>query len=308
MGVDPQVSAVLESLAEAPDIFGMSPPEARAAMEAVPAVGAPAEMASVEDRSVPGPGGDVAVRVYVPPAAESPSPVLCWMHGGGWIMGSLDTADITARSITARVGCTTVSVGYRLAPEHPFPAAVEDCHAVVAWVVAHAEEIGADAGRVAVGGDSTGGNLAAVTALVARDRGGPDLCFQLLVYPVTDFDFATASMLDNAEGWFLTRDAVRSFADHYVDRSDRANPYAAPLRASDLGGLPPALVITADLDPLRDEGEAYGWRLKEAGVPTAVSRYDGMIHGFYSMTAALDRATDAQDQAAAALRAAMELS
>jgi acetyl esterase len=198
------------------------------------------------------------------------------------------------------------SVDYPLAPEHPFPAAPEACLAVTRWLADHAAEFGADAARLAVGGDSAGGNLAAVCAQLARDRGGPALSFQLLIYPVTDCVGSFPSVRDNAEGYLLTADAMVWFRDHYLPPGcDPKDPAASPVYAADLSGLPPALVITAEFDPLRDEGEAYGRRMERAGVPVTVSRYDGMVHGFFSMTAVLDAASQAMAEAASALRTAL---
>jgi acetyl esterase len=198
-----------------------------------------------------------------------------------------------------------VSVDYRLAPEAKFPAAPEDCYAALLWSATHAQSLGVDPSRVAVAGDSAGGNLAAVVALLAKERGGPALVHQLLVYPVTNFDLDTSSYLENADGYLLTRDMMRWFWNHYLARpEDGAHPMASPLRARDLGGLPPATVLSAEFDPLRDEGEAYAARLREAGVPTELRRYDGMIHGFFGMTARIDRAREAAHDAARTLREA----
>jgi acetyl esterase len=200
-----------------------------------------------------------------------------------------------------------VAVDYRLAPEHKFPAAVEDADAAVRWVAEHTGEIGGDATRLAVGGDSAGGNLAAVVAQMAYDRGGPSLAFQLLIYPVTDhYAAGMASYDENAEGYYLTRDNMMWFIDHYLhDARDQDDPRFAPLRRPDLRGLPPALVLTAEFDPLRDEGERYAERLRAAGVPTRLIRYDGMIHGFFRLPAAMSRANQAIADAAAELRATL---
>jgi acetyl esterase len=200
-----------------------------------------------------------------------------------------------------------VSVDYRLAPEHPYPAAPEDCYAATQWVAKNGSEIGIDVSRLAIGGDSAGGNLTAVTALMARDRGGPGLRFQLLVYPVTDYALDTPSYRENGEGYFLTRDMMRWFWQQYLaDPSHADHPYASPLRAADLANLPPALCITAGYDPLRDEGEAYAERLRAAGVAARTSRYEGMFHGFFGMAAQIDAARKAVAEAAAALRSALE--
>ncbi len=306
MPVDAQLQPLLELLASsgAPPITSLDPVSARALMANLRAGARVDEGPVIADRTVSGPAGDVPVRTYTPPEGDGPFPLFVWFHGGGWVLGDLEDADPICRSLCLGAGCVVVSVDYRLAPEHPFPAGLDDCWAALAWAVQHAAELGVDAGRVAVGGDSAGGNLAAVVALLARDEGGPELCFQLLVYPVTDFDPTTPSMVENAEGYLLTAEMMRWFYDHYTDPAERDDPRAAPLKAADLAGLPPALVLTAEFDPLRDEGEAYGRRLAAAGVPTTISRYDGLIHGFLSMTAFSERAAEAEVEAARALAAA----
>ncbi len=305
MPVDPQLQPLLDLLAQAgaPPITTLEPEAARALMAAMKRNARPVEVHAVSDHAAPGPAGDVLVRVYAP-EGDGPFPLLVWLHGGGWVLGSVDESDPVARGLSVAGGCVVASVEYRLAPEHPFPAGLEDCWAALRWCVDHAAELRVDPSRVAVGGDSAGGNLATVCAQLARAEGGPDLCFQLLVYPVVDFDLTTPSMVDNAEGYLLSRSIMEWFYDHYAEPSQRTDPRAAPLRADDLAGLPPALIITAEYDPLRDEGEAYGRRLAEAGVPTTVSRYDGMIHSFFSMTAFADRAVEAEAEAGAALRRA----
>lgn len=305
MPVDPQLQPLLDLLANsgAPSITDLEADAARALMAAMPSMARVVEIDAIADRTIAADGHDIPIRVYTPPG-EGPFPILVWFHGGGWVLGSIEQSDPVARALCKGAGCVTVSVEYRLAPEHPFPAGLDDCMAALRWTVEHAAELGGDGSRVAVGGDSAGGNLAAAACLVARDEGGPDLCFQLLVYPVTDFDTTTRSMVDNAEGFMLTTEAMQWFYDHYTQPSQRGEPLAAPLRAPDLAGLPPALVITAEFDPLRDEGEAYGRRLAEAGVPTTVSRYDGMIHGFLGMTRYLDGARAADAEAVATLQQA----
>lgn len=305
MPVDPQLQPLLDLLATSgvPPITTLEPDAARALMAAMKRNARPVEVHAVTDHTADGPGGDVRVRVYTP-EGDGPFPLLVWLHGGGWVLGSVDESDPVARGLSVAGGCVVASVEYRLAPEHPFPAGLEDCWSALRWCVEHADALRVDPTRVAVGGDSAGGNLAAVCTHLARDTGGPDLCFQLLVYPVVDFDLTTPSMVDNAEGYLLSRAVMEWFYDHYTDPTQRTDPRAAPLRADDLSGLPPALIITAEYDPLRDEGEAYGRRLAEAGVPVTVSRYDGMIHSFFSMTAFADRAVEAEAEAGAALRRA----
>jgi len=244
------------------------------------------------------------VRIYSPSAATD-LPVLVYLHGGGWVICDLETHDPTCRAISNGADCVVVSVDYRLAPEHKFPAAADDAYAATAWVAQHAQELGADASRVAIGGDSAGGNLTAAVALMARERAGPPLSFQVLIYPVLDLASESASRKENGEGYFLTAAGMTWYEEQYLrDDADRKNVLASPLLAGDLAGLPPALVVTAEYDPLRDEGEAYGRRLTEAGVPATVSRYDGMFHGFLAFAGALDGATRAQAEVFAALRTA----
>jgi acetyl esterase len=260
----------------------------------------------VADRTLPGPAGEIPVRVYRP-SDEPALPVLIFFHGGGWVIGSLDTHDNTCRALANAAGCIVVSVDYRLAPEHTFPAAVDDAFAATRWAAEHAADIGGDPARVAVGCDSAGGNLTAVVALLARDAGDLSLRFQLLVYPVTDHEFDSKSMRENATGYFLERDSMRWFYRHYLTGEADADDWrASPLRAGDLAGLPPAFVITAEYDPLRDQGEAYARRLGDAGVPVELRRYDGVFHGFFGMGDLMEPAREAFDAAAKALRAAFE--
>ena len=305
MPIDPQAQAFLDQLSAlgAQPLSSMPVADARRAMDALASLRVdPAPVRSAVDRRVPGPAGEVPVRIYTP-NAPAPLPLLVYFHGGGWVLGGLDTHDGTCRELANGTGCVVVSVDYRLAPEHKFPAAAEDCYAVTQWAAAHAAELGADAKRLAVGGDSAGGNLAAVVAQIARDRGGPPIVFQLLIYPVIAAAFDTPSYRDNAEGYLLTAGDMRWFWNHYLASSaDAANPYAAPLSARTLAGLPPALVITAEFDPLRDEGELYAHRLEEAGVPARLTRYDGMIHGFFGMGHMMDKAKAAVQESCANLR------
>ena len=305
MPLDPQARALLDQMTASgmPPLDQMSVPDARAAIMALAAAsGAPPAVAHVADRTVPGPAGEIPVRVYTP-EGRAPFPVLVFFHGGGWVIGGLESHDGVCRQLANAARCLVVSVDYRLAPEHPYPAAAEDAYAATSWVAAHAAELGGDTSRIAVGGDSAGGNLSAVVSLMARDRGGPRLVHQLLVYPVVDAPGDRhPSYRENADGYFLTATMMHWFWGHY--RGAERDAYACPLRAADVRGVPPALVITAEFDPLRDEAEAYARRLRDADVPVTLSRYDGMVHGFFGMGALVDRARDAVAEAARALRTA----
>jgi acetyl esterase len=264
------------------------------------------EVQRVDDRLVPSDAGDIPVRVYTPDAAVGHAHgVLVWYHGGGFVIGDLETADPTCRALANRAGCVVVSVDYRLAPEHPAPAALDDCVAALIWTVENFELLGVDASKVAVGGDSAGGNLAALVCQRVRAEFGPDIDFQLLVYPTTDLTMSHPSIDENAEGYFLTKRSMEWFIANYLQEGDPKDASVSPLHADDLSGMPPALVITAELDPLRDEGEAYAARLRDAGVPTEALRYEGQIHGFFGMATALDDGKDALARAGAALRAAL---
>jgi acetyl esterase len=304
MPLDPQARTLLDAMAalNLPDVSTLSPTEARRLSAERRARLPPGPDARVHDAVVPSAHGGVPVRIYKPLAGGSALPVLVWFHGGGFVLGGVKESDSECRDLATQTGCAVVSVEYRLAPEHPFPAAPDDCFAATKWVAEHAAELGVDASRIAVGGDSAGGSLAAAVALMARDRGGPKLVFQLLVYPVTDqVSLETKSHQENAEGYFLTRRAIFWFREQYLPRADdRHDPYASPLIAA-LEGLPPAFVLTAEYDPLRDEGEAYAARLEGAGVPVVMRRYEGLIHGFFSMRAYLDQGKVAMADAASAL-------
>jgi acetyl esterase len=289
-----------------PELGTVSPAEQRAANAARP-LPAGAPVANVENRTVPSSAGDIPVRIYWP-TDQSPLPVLVWYHGGGWVLGTLDASDHTCRELANSAGCIVVSVDYRLAPEAKFPAGPDDCEAAYYWALDNAASLGGDPNRVAVGGDSAGGNLAAAVSIRARERGRPVPVFQLLVYPVTDHDFERASYVDNAEGYMLTRQSMRWFWDQYMNTPEEMDhPHASVFRASDLSGLPPALVITAEFDPLRDEGEAFGERLREAQVPVTITRYDGMIHGFYGMFWMVDGGKRAMAESTEALSRAFAL-
>jgi acetyl esterase len=296
--------AKIEALG-APAWPDVGPVKARRLFEATPDPGHTAEVASVQDVAVDAGDHDVPIRVYrALDSNDAAAPTLVWIHGGGWVLGSLDSYDRTCRRLTAAAACVTVSVDYRLAPEHPFPAGLDDCTAVLGWVHEHIGELGGRADAVVVAGDSAGGNLTAATVLRNRDESGPPIALQVLVYPVTDFDPDTASMRANADGFLLTRDTMGWFYDQYVDDSQRGNAYAAPLRAESMAGLPPALVVVAGHDPLHDEGVAYARRLAADGVPTTLSSYPGQFHGFAIMTRFLADARRAEAEIVDAIRRA----
>jgi acetyl esterase len=270
--------------------------------EAMAALAGPEQpVARVEDRTIPGPGGPIPVRVYWPVTGRT-LPVLVYLHGGGWVFGNIGSVDRNCRVLANSAECVVVNVDYRLAPEHRYPAAAEDAYAVTSYVAAHTQEFSADAERIAIAGDSAGGNLATVACLMARDRGGPKIVFQLMVYPVTDYDCNRPSTTEN-DGYFLSRATMQYCWNHYAPSPDEARqPYASPINAKSLAGLPPAMVITAECDPLRDQGEAYARRLQEAGVPVTMKRYAGAIHVFFQMGAVIDSGREAVTDAAAALR------
>ncbi|MEJ2287176.1 MAG: alpha/beta hydrolase [Deinococcales bacterium] len=310
MPLDPQARALLDELdaAGGPPASTRPPAEARrVASEDARRYAAPPEpVAEVRDLSVEGPAGAVPVRVYTPPGPP-PFPVLVYFHGGGFLFGGPDEVDDAVRHLAARTPCVAVSVDYRLAPEHPFPAAAEDAFVALSWAQRHAEELDADPQRIAVAGDSAGGNLAAVVCLMARDRGLPPPLLQLLVYPVVDFAHPERypSTEENGEGYLLTKQDMETFRDHYLpDGASVANPYASPILADSLGGLPPAWVLLAGYDPLRDQGARYAERLRQSGGRAELRTYPDMIHGFFTMAGVLDRGREARDEAAERLRRA----
>ena len=289
MPVDPQIQAVLDALAalEAPEFSEQTPAQVREAFKAFSMAGAgEPEVGSVEDRTIPGPDGPIPVRVFRP-SGEGTAGGLVYYHGGGWVIGDLDSHDSLCRQFCAGAGVVVVSVDYRLAPEHPCPAASEDAWAALGWVAANADELGIDTGRLAVGGDSAGGNLAALMALRARDAGGPALGLQVLIYPATDLVMAHPSITENGEGYFLTAESMQWFCGHYlgVDREhgDPTDATVSPLRANSLAGVAPARVVTAEFDPLRDEGNAYAAALEAAGVPVTLLQARGHTHTSISM-------------------------
>lgn len=264
----------------------------------------PIPMTQVEPLEIPGPAGAIGARLYVPPTpAQQPPPLLVYYHGGGWVIGDLDTHDNPCRFLAAHSGACVLSVDYRLAPEHPFPAAVEDAWAAYEWAVANAASLGVDPARIAVGGDSAGANLAAVVCLRARDGGDPPPAMQLLIYPVTQIGEDLPSRLLFKEGFLLTRRSMDFFEEQYLPRAeDHRDPRVSILHAGDLGGLPPAYVAIAGFDPLRDEGELYAQRLREAGVRVALRQHPGLVHTFANLTAICPSARQAMLEAAGALR------
>ncbi len=311
MPLDPQVEKILAE-AEAlglPAYQDLSPAEARKQMlDLAPPVDPLLAVKRVEDRSIPGPDGEIPIRLYYP-AGDPPFATFVYFHGGGWVIGDLDTHHGFCHALARTSDCLVVAVDYRLAPEHRYPAAVEDAYAATNWVAQNSDVIQADPDRLAVGGDSAGGHLAAVVTLMARDRKGPRIDFQVLIYPITDYNFDTVSYLENKEGYMLTRDLMEWFWNHFVeDESQAKDLYVSPLRAENLSDLPPALIVTAEYDPLRDEGESYGKRLQQAGMKVTISRYPGMIHAFIRMTARLDKAKEALDEVAGRLRRVLKVS
>jgi acetyl esterase/lipase len=309
MALDPDMKTLLDQMAAAKlqSFHQMTPTAAREQMKRRVSAGDPVPVGRVEDRMIPGPNGEIPIRIYTPDG-NGPFGALVYFHGGGWVVGNIEMTDQPCRMITKAAGCVTVSVDYRLAPEHKFPAGPEDCYAATKWVANNATALGCDPSRIAVGGTSAGANLAAAVALMARDRSAPNVAYQLLVYPATRRELDTPSHKQFAtDGYYiLSRADMEWFWGHYLaSEADAANPYACPARAKSLAGLPPALVITAEFDPLRDEGESYAARLREEGVATILKRYDGVTHGFFGMPSAVEKSRVAIAEASAALRAAI---
>ncbi|HXR66671.1 MAG TPA: alpha/beta hydrolase [Ktedonobacteraceae bacterium] len=304
MPLDPQTHTILKRL-NAIDFTltrDMTPEQARNRQRALTRMAAPPEpIAQIENRSIPGPAGDIPLRIYTPGGA-GPFPLLVYFHGGGGVIGDLDTEDGHCRHLANLAECLVVSVGYHLAPEYKFPVGPQECYAATQWIAAHAASFNGDPSRLAIGGMSAGGNLAAVITHMARDRGGPAIVFQLLLSPLTDFRLENIPSLDTyAEGYFLTKEDILWFMKHCLTtEEDKVNPLASPALAPDFSRLPPTLIITAEYDPLRDDGERYGEYLKRAGIPVTVSRRAGAIHGFV-VPNQLDQALA---ESATALRAA----
>ncbi len=307
----PQVVAVLERAARSglPMYYEVSPFVARRIYRDTRGALSPAPPAVGEARLVlaPGPDGPIPMRAFRPQGSKADDilPALVYFHGGGWVFGDLDTHDVVCRQLANGAGCAVFSVDYRLAPEYRFPAPVEDCVAATQWVAAQAKALAIDPARIAVGGDSAGGNLATVVALAAREAGGPALCYQLLIYPATDQRLGFASITRNGEGYLLTKKAMEYFRGHYLpNESDWLDWRASPFLAKTLAGLPPATVLTAGFDPLVDEGRAYAERLAREGVPTEYKEYPDMVHGFLLCGGAIDTANAALEVCCAALKTA----
>lgn len=310
----PQVVALLERVARSPlPLYHTLPPfVARRIYRDTRSVLAPPvpEVAETRLMLAPGPAGPIVMRAYRPTGTvrDQVLPALVYFHGGGYVIGDVDTHDVLCRQLANGACCAVFSVDYRLAPEDRFPAALEDCVAATRYVCAQAKELHIDAERVAVGGDSAGGNLATVTAIVARDEGTPKLCFQLLIYPGTDMRAAHPSHERNGEGYLLTKHTIRYFMDNYLPRAeDRADWRASPLLAKNLAGLPPAYLLTAGFDPLVDEGREYAERLAKEGNEIAYRDYPDMIHGFITFGGVLDTANEAVTECCTKLRNAFEL-
>jgi acetyl esterase len=310
MPVDPQCQTILEAAAAKGAPFAHDDVHAsRAAYAGTTAVyrHAAAPLASVSERTFPGPADDVPVRLYIPATdAAGPLPCLVFFHGGGWVVGDLETHDHVCRYLAHGAGVCVIAVDYRLAPEHPFPSGFEDCLAAVHWAAGNAASLNIDPQRLAIGGDSAGGNLAAAVAIALRDGGGPALALQLLFYPATDMTADNASLRENAEGFLLTRAAMELFMNWYVPNpANRSDPRASPQLANHHRDLPRAFILTAEFDPLRDEARAYAETLAADGCPTAYKCYPGMLHGFIRMGGIVDRGLNALDDACGALRDAL---
>ncbi len=305
--LDPNVRLLLEALKAQgrTPLESLPPVEARqVAADDLKMLGGTLEpIGSIENLRVPGPHGDIPIRVYTPDA-PAPRPALMYFHGGGWVLCDLDTHDVPCTAIARRAAAVVIAVDYRLAPEHRFPAAVDDCYAATQWVASNAARLGIDPNRLSVSGDSAGGNLAAVVSLKSRDEHGPAIANQVMIYPVTDLSsFNTPSYSEFAQDHSLTKTEMEWFRDLYLSSlAEARNPLASPLLAPDLSRLPPALVITAECDPLRDEGAAYAKRLQDAGVPVTYTCYPGMIHPFFSLPGAIPQAHDAYQQVAERIR------
>jgi acetyl esterase/lipase len=308
MALHPQCKTFLDMLASAggKPLEQLSPAEARMVARSLIDFGGPEEpVAEVKDRGIPSRTGPIPLRVYRP-VMEETLPALVYFHGGGCVIGDLDTHDRLCRSLANAAGCVVIAVSYPLAPEYQYPAAMVDAYAATKYVAEHPGVFGIDPNRIAVGGDSAGGTLATVVALMARDRGGPPLKFQLLIYPLVDWYDESPSMQEYSKDHFLTLDSMNWFTENFLPNRDAGlEPTASPMNATSFQGLPPAMIITAECDPLRDQGEAYARKLQDAGVAVELKRYEGMIHPFFQFAGVLDTAKVAMADAASAVRAGL---
>lgn len=311
MALDPIMKAFLDQMAAqpGPKMYELAAPDARALFAALMEMAGPKDVpiGKVANTTCPGPGGDIPLRIYTPVAAPAdPLPTLLFYHGGGFVIGNLDTHDGLCRLVANEAGVRVISVDYRLAPEHKFPAAVDDALAALHFVEANASDLGVDANRLAVGGDSAGGALAAIAAQHARENGGPQLAFQLLLFPVTQIGGETNSLQEFAEGYFLERAGLDWFFRCYLpDGADTHDRRISPLAAPSLAGLPPAYLMTAECDPLRDEGLDYAHRLRHEGVSVAIVDHAGLVHDFIYLQSVLPQANQALKHASQALKAAL---
>ncbi len=310
MTLDPQARWILDVIEQSgkPALNEVSAVEARKMYLEAMAILNPEkpDVYRIEDRTIPGSARHIPIRIYTPkPTDDEALPVLVFYHGGGYTIGDLDSHDTPLRALANESGCVIVSIDYRMGPEHRFPAAVDDCYAATCWVFENAATLGCDAARLAVGGDSAGGNLAAVVTQIAKRENGPKIAFQLLIYPATDMSASSESHKRLSQGYRLTGDLIKWFTDNYIAPKDYGDVRASPSLEKDLSGLPPALIITAGYDPLVDEGQEYARRLNEAGVPTTYTCYKGMIHGFFGWWGVFEAAKQAISQAASTLRVAL---
>ena len=311
MPVLPSVQALIDFVVAHPQppLSEQTPVESRERLKRMTALfgGPTVHVGHVHDRTIPGPDGALPIRVYTP-RGHGPFATVVYFHGGGWVQGDLETHDAFCRMLCSESGAVVAAVDYRLAPEHPYPAGAEDCYTATAWLAAHPRALNIDADRMAVMGDSAGANLAAVIALMARDRGGPALRLQVPLFPVTDHSFETASYTANAEGYLLEKASMEWYWGHYVrDETEGREPYASPLQAADLSGVAPAHVVTAEFDPLLDEGEAYADRLTAAGVSTSRKCYAGQVHFFTHLPGAIPEANEARAEIVAVVQAALDI-
>jgi acetyl esterase len=310
-GPDPKAREILDLLNQIPPLYEFTPQEARAMGDTPdnPFALGKRDLDRVIDRTIPGGDGVLPIRIYYPePVSKGPSPAMVFFHGGGFVIGSIVSHDMSCMNLSADAGCIVISVGYRLAPETKFPGAVDDAFSSFCWVCAHADELGIKPGRIAVGGDSAGANLAAVTTIRCRDEMKPAPVFQLLCYPVTDLVNTTVSRQAFSEGYYLTKKLIEWFFSHYIEKDEQKNdPHVSPLLTPDLGNLPPALVLTAGFDPLRDEGKAYADRLVKAGGRATHLCYTNMIHGFLSFGGVLPQGKEALKRCGESLQKAFRV-